>query len=45
MTYSYIIEPAAAVEYEEAFIWYEERSATAADGFIVAVQKCYFGCL
>ncbi|MGC4234525.1 MAG: type II toxin-antitoxin system RelE/ParE family toxin [Niabella sp.] len=39
MAYSYVIDPIAAVEYEEAFMWYEERSAAAADGFIIAVQN------
>lgn len=31
MVYAYIIDPVAANEYEEAFAWYEKRSATAAD--------------
>ena len=39
MAFPYIIDPIAAVEYEEAFMWYEERSPIAADGFIVAVQN------
>lgn len=37
MAYSFLISPAAAEEYEEAFIWYEERSSIAADSFIIAV--------
>lgn len=39
MSYSYNISPIAANEYEEAFIWYEERSVVAADAFIIAVQN------
>lgn len=39
MPYSYNISPIAANEYEEAFIWYEERSVVAADSFIIAVQN------
>ena len=39
MAYSYIIDPIAAVEYEEAFMQYEKRSTAAADGFIVAAQN------
>jgi len=38
MAYSYILDPLAANEYEEAFGWYEEKSAAAADGFIIAIQ-------
>lgn len=37
MAYSYIFEPRAADEYEQAFLWYEERSFVAAENFIVAV--------
>lgn len=33
MTYTYVFEPSAADEYEEAFLWYEERSTVAADNF------------
>jgi plasmid stabilization system protein ParE len=39
MSYSYLISPVAADEYEEAFTWYEERSVIAADSFIIAVQN------
>ena len=37
MAYTYIIDPVAANEYEEAFTWYEKRSATAADKFVIAL--------
>lgn len=33
MTYSFLISPVAADEYEKAFKWYEERSIVAADTF------------
>lgn len=39
MPYSYIFEPRAADEYEQAFLWYEERSFVAADNFVIAVQE------
>ena len=38
MVCAYIIDPVAANEYEEAFAWYEKRSATAADKFVIAVH-------
>lgn len=38
MTYAYVFDPVAASEFEEAFGWYESKSTTAADGFIVAVH-------
>ncbi len=37
--YSYSFDPVAAIEYEEAYHWYLERSSVAADNFIVAVDN------
>src|ERR1700749_399165 len=42
MAYKYIFDPIAADEYEEAFKWYEKKSAVAADGLIIAVQDAIF---
>ncbi len=40
MAYKYSFDPVAAKEYEDAFKWwYEEKSVTAADNLIVAVQE------
>ena len=39
MSYSYLFDPIAAKEYEEAFEWYQQRSETAADGFIIEVEE------
>src|SRR5207302_1767459 len=39
MAYSYLFDPAAAKEYEEAFSWYEKKSYLAADNFIIRVQE------
>lgn len=38
MAYHYIFDPIAADEYEEAFTWYEQKSAMAADNLLLAVQ-------
>ena len=38
-TYTFLFDPAAANEYEEAFAWYEAKSTMAADGFIIEVQE------
>lgn len=38
MTYSYLFDPVAAKEYEQAFNWYEKKSYQAADNFIIRVQ-------
>lgn len=40
--YSYSFDPIAAIEYEEAFLWYMKRSTHAADGFQVAVEEAIF---
>jgi hypothetical protein len=37
--YSYSFDPVAAIEYEEAYHWYLERSSVASDNFIVAVDN------
>lgn len=42
MAYKYIFNPIAADEYEETYKWYEEKSAVAADGLIIAVQDAIF---
>jgi plasmid stabilization system protein ParE len=39
MAYTYIFDPIAADEYEEAFKWYERSSPTAADNLIVVVHE------
>ncbi len=39
MSYSYLFEPAAAKEYEDAFEWYQQRSEVAADNLIVEVEE------
>ena len=39
MEYKYKFDPIAANEYEEAFIWYQERSEMAADNFLIAVEE------
>jgi len=39
MSYSYLFDPKAAKEYEEAFSWYEKKSYLAADNFIIRVQE------
>ncbi|MEP6948306.1 MAG: hypothetical protein ABI863_03480 [Ginsengibacter sp.] len=38
MAYKYTLDPVAAIEYEDAFNWYEQQSVIAADNLIVAVQ-------
>ena len=38
MAYQYAFDPVAADEYEEAFNWYEQKSTTAADNLLLAVQ-------
>ena len=39
MEYSYLFDPLAAEEYEEAFKWYEKKSYLAADNFIIRIQE------
>ncbi|HET6254486.1 MAG TPA: type II toxin-antitoxin system RelE/ParE family toxin [Puia sp.] len=39
MAYSYLFDPVAAEEYEDAFKWYEKRSILAADNFVIRVQE------
>lgn len=39
MAFAHIFEPRAADEYEQAFIWYEDQSFSAADNFVIAVQE------
>jgi plasmid stabilization system protein ParE len=39
MAYTYLFDPIAADEYEEAFTWYEKKSFLAADNFIIRVQE------
>ena len=39
MGYKYLFEPRAAEEYENAFLWYEERSEIAADNFILDIEE------
>jgi len=39
MAYSYLFDPVAAKEYEDAFKWYEKKSYLAADNFIIRVQE------
>lgn len=39
MAYSYLFDPHAAEEYEEAFNWYEKKSYLAADNFIIRIQE------
>ena len=38
MAWHYTFNPEAAVEYEDAFKWYEAKSKIAADSLIIAVQ-------
>ncbi|MCC6286432.1 MAG: hypothetical protein IT249_00970 [Chitinophagaceae bacterium] len=38
LVYTFLFDPVAADEYEEALGWYETKSSIAADGFIIAVQ-------
>jgi plasmid stabilization system protein ParE len=38
MAWHYTFNPEAAIEYEDAFKWYESKSKIAADKFIIAVQ-------
>ena len=39
MAYQFIFDLIAATEYEDAFIWYQEKSSIAAESLIVAVQE------
>src|SRR5579872_2719110 len=39
MAYSYLLDPIAADEYEEAYAWYEKKSFPAADNFIIRLQE------
>jgi plasmid stabilization system protein ParE len=39
MSYSYLFSPRAAEEYEDAFEWYQERSAVAADNLLIEVEE------
>ena len=46
MTYSYIYEPRALREYEEAILWYLERSKPAAKNFERAItEKMHAVCM
>ncbi|MEO6870019.1 MAG: type II toxin-antitoxin system RelE/ParE family toxin [Ginsengibacter sp.] len=38
MAWHYTFKPEAAIEYEDAFKWYEVKSKIAADNLIIAVQ-------
>ena len=37
--YSYLFDPVAANEYEDAFEWYQQRSKVAADNLFVEVEE------
>lgn len=39
MSYTYLFDPAAAKEYEDAFEWYQQRSEVAADNLIIEVEE------
>lgn len=39
MPYSYKFDPIAAIEYEEAYLWYYERNIKAAEGFQKAIEN------
>ena len=39
MSYRYIYEPTALIEYKEAISWYRDRSETAATNFIKEVNE------
>lgn len=39
MEYQHLFNPRAATEYESAFKWYDEQSASAADNLIISVQE------
>ena len=40
MSYRYIYDPVAVIEYREAVEWYAERSILAAENFVLAVANC-----
>lgn len=39
MSYTYVFNPRAAEEYENAFVWYNERSVISADNLIIEVEE------
>jgi plasmid stabilization system protein ParE len=39
MNYSYLFNPRAAKEYEEAFEWYDQQSQVAADNLVIEVEE------
>lgn len=39
MSYSYVLTPAAQIDYEESLLWYLERSETAALNFVAAIDN------
>ncbi len=39
MRYAFLFDPAAAQEYEDAFVWYQLRSEMAADNLIIEVEE------
>lgn len=39
MNYKYSYEPLALAEYKEIILWYNERSATTAENFVIAVNE------
>jgi hypothetical protein len=39
MAYSYVFDPIATEEYEDAFSWYEKKSYLATDNFIIRMQE------
>lgn len=39
MAYSYLFDPVAAKEYEDAFNWYNKKSYQAADNFLIRLQE------
>ncbi|MCD6013337.1 MAG: type toxin-antitoxin system RelE/ParE family toxin [Flavipsychrobacter sp.] len=39
MKYRYIYDPRAITEYEEAIIWYSERSELVSENFVLAVNE------
>jgi plasmid stabilization system protein ParE len=39
MPYKYSFDSVAAKEYEKAYIWYRQRSETAADNLLIRVEE------
>lgn len=39
MPYSYSFDPIVAIEYENTYKWYQERSVTAADNLVISLEE------